>query len=96
MGRENLGCNFLCFLLYLLTAWSRVLLEKLTGFQIVEKFPAFYGTRRFITAFTSAPTCIYPERDRSHFLHYTLEYIMSIFNVQLNINISQFQLNINY
>jgi len=38
----------------LLTSWSRVLLEKLTGFQLVKKFPAFYGTRRFITAFTSA------------------------------------------
>ena len=24
------------------------------GFQLVKKFPAFYGTRRFITAFTSA------------------------------------------
>jgi len=33
--------------------WSRVL-EKLTGPQLVKKFPAFYGTRRFITAFTSA------------------------------------------
>ena len=39
---------------YLLTAWSRVLLEKLTGFQLLKQFPAFYGTRRFITAFTSA------------------------------------------
>ena len=39
---------------YLLTPWSRVLLEKLKGFQLVKKFPAFYGTRRFITAFTSA------------------------------------------
>ena len=27
---------------------------KLTGSQIVRKFHAFYGTRRFITAFTSA------------------------------------------
>jgi len=41
-------------LTYLLTPWSRVLLEKLTGFQIVKKFPAFYGTRMFITAVTSA------------------------------------------
>ena len=39
---------------YLLTPWSRVLLEKLTGLQLVQKFPAMYGTRRFITAFTSA------------------------------------------
>jgi hypothetical protein len=40
-------------LTYLLTPWSRVL-ENLTGLQLVQKFPAFYGTRRFITAFTSA------------------------------------------
>jgi hypothetical protein len=38
----------------LLTPWSRVLLEKLTGLQLVKKFLAFYGTRRFITAITSA------------------------------------------
>ena len=40
-------------LLYLLTPWCRVLLEKLTGLQLVKKFPAFYGTRRFITALTN-------------------------------------------
>ena len=40
-------------LTYLLTPWSRILLEKLTGFQLVKKFSVFYGTRRFITAFTS-------------------------------------------
>jgi hypothetical protein len=39
---------------YLLTPYSTVLLEKLTGLQLVKKFPTFYGTRRFITAFTSA------------------------------------------
>jgi len=38
---------------YLLTAWCRVLLEKLTGLQLVKKFPAFHGTRKFITALTS-------------------------------------------
>ena len=38
---------------YLLTPLCRVLLEKLTGLQLVKKFPAFYGTRRFITALTS-------------------------------------------
>ena len=37
----------------LLTQWCRVLLEKLTGLQLVKKFPAFHGTRRFITALTS-------------------------------------------
>ena len=40
-------------LTYLLTPWCRVLLGKLTGLQLVKKFPAFYGTRRFITALTS-------------------------------------------
>ena len=39
---------------YLLTPCSTVLLQKLTGSQLVKKFPAFYGTQRFITAFTSA------------------------------------------
>ena len=29
-------------------------LEKLTGSQLVKKFPVFYGTRRFITAFLGA------------------------------------------
>jgi len=38
---------------YLLTPWRRVLLEKLTGLQLVKKFPAFHRTRRFITALTS-------------------------------------------
>ena len=41
-------------LTYLLTPYGRVLHEKLTGFHFVKKFPAFYGTRRFTTAFTSA------------------------------------------
>jgi len=39
---------------YLLTPWCRVLLEKLNGLQLVKKFPTFHGTRRFITALTSA------------------------------------------
>jgi hypothetical protein len=33
--------------------WSRVL-EKLVVTQLVRKFPAFSGTRRFITVFTEA------------------------------------------
>ena len=49
------ACNWtaLPLLTYLLTPWCTVLLEKLTGLQLVKKFPAFYGTRRFITALTS-------------------------------------------
>jgi hypothetical protein len=52
-------------LTYLLTPRNRVLLEKLTGLQLVNKFPAFYGTRRFITAFASARHCPYPEPGQS-------------------------------
>jgi hypothetical protein len=37
---------------YLLTPWSGVLPEKLKRPELLKKFPAFYGTRRFITAFT--------------------------------------------
>jgi len=40
-------------LTYLLTPLCRVLREKVTGLQLVKKFPAFHGTRRFITALTS-------------------------------------------
>ena len=38
----------------LLTPCSRVLLEKITLLKLAKKVPTFYGTRRFITAFTSA------------------------------------------
>ena len=37
-----------------MTPRSRVLREKLTVFQVVKKLPAFYGTGKFITAFTRA------------------------------------------
>jgi hypothetical protein len=33
---------------------QQALLEKLTGSQLIKKFPTFYGIRRFITAFTTA------------------------------------------
>jgi len=45
--------KFTHLLTYLLTPWCRVLLEQLTGLQLVKKFPAFHGTPRFITALTS-------------------------------------------
>ena len=55
MGTRNHLLYLLTYLLtHLLAPCSRVLLEKLTGLQIVKKFPTFYGTQRFITAFTRA------------------------------------------
>jgi hypothetical protein len=47
-------CTRIFLLTYLLTPCSRVLFEKLTGSQLLKKFPAFYATPRFITTFTSA------------------------------------------
>ena len=41
-------------LTYLLTPWSRVLLEKLTGSAASQEIPRIFGTRRFITVPTSA------------------------------------------
>jgi len=38
----------------LLTPCSRFPLEKLTGFQLIKKFSAFYATRKFISAVTRA------------------------------------------
>ena len=37
---------------YLLTPCSRVFHEELTDSQLFKKIPAFYATRRFVTAFT--------------------------------------------
>jgi hypothetical protein len=51
---KNMSISIYYLLIYLLTPWGRVLLEKLTGLKLVTKFPAFYGTRMFITALTSA------------------------------------------
>ena len=41
-----------CFFCYV--TYSLLLLKKLSGSQLVKKFPACYRTRKLITAFTSA------------------------------------------
>ena len=43
-----------CYLIYLLTPWSRVLLEQLTGSAASQEITRIFGTRRFITVLTSA------------------------------------------
>jgi hypothetical protein len=59
--------SIVCYhsLTFLFIPRIKVLLDQLTGLQLVKKFPAFYGTRRFITAFTSTETCAYPELAQS-------------------------------
>jgi hypothetical protein len=50
-----LACSLACLLTHSLThsltPCSRVLLEKLNGLQLIKKFTAFYGTRKFINGF---------------------------------------------
>ena len=49
------ACKLIDWLIdWLIVPWSRFFLQKLTGFQLVKKFVAFCGTRKFISAFTSA------------------------------------------
>ena len=50
LGSAEPVIKFVC--VYLLTPWTRVLLEN--WFKLAKKFPAFYGIRGFITAFTNA------------------------------------------
>jgi len=38
----------------ILTPWSRVLLEKLTGSTASQEIPRIFGTRRFLTVLTNA------------------------------------------
>jgi hypothetical protein len=64
--------------LWLTHSWSWALLEKLPLVQLLKKFSAFYGTRRFITVFTRA-------------LHWSLSWARSIqyfFDIHLNILIT--------
>jgi len=37
------GCTVTLFIITKLTPWSRVLLEKLIGSQLLKNYPAFYG-----------------------------------------------------
>jgi hypothetical protein len=63
-----------------LTPWSRNL-EKLTGFQIVEKISAFYGNRWFISASTSAR-------------YLSLSWVRSIQSIPLQLTSLQLKFNI--
>jgi hypothetical protein len=48
----DVSCTAVCNLLTYLRSWA--LLEKPPIMQPLKNFPAFYGTRRFITVFTRA------------------------------------------
>jgi hypothetical protein len=56
-SKPNLSTNERSFICSKLTPWSRILLEKLVVIRLVKEFFTVYGTRRFITEFTTA--CIW-------------------------------------
>ena len=60
-SRSTLLTNLLT---YLLTPWSRVLLQKLTGFQLVKKFPAFMEPEASLPHSQVPATSPYPEPAR--------------------------------
>ena len=63
-------------LTYLLTQWCRFLLEKLTGSQLVKNFPAFHGTRKFITALTNVRH--FPILGQPNTVHITTSHLLEI------------------
>jgi hypothetical protein len=77
------ACIKIYFVAYFLTKWSRILLEKLTGSQLVKKFPTFYETRKFITIFTSARQP-FPILSQRYLLHASPSHFLKIyFNIIL-------------
>ena len=74
---------------YLLTPWCRVLLEKLTGLQLGKKFPAFHGTRRFITALTSVrhPSLSWASPIQSIYRHSTSRRSVLILSTHLRLGL---------
>jgi hypothetical protein len=47
-------CGLITLVIQLLTPWSRVLLQKLTGFAASQEIPRIYGIRKFITVLRRA------------------------------------------
>ena len=50
----HVGISTMFTVTYLLTPWSTVLLEKLTGSAASQEIPRIFGNRRFLTVTTSA------------------------------------------
>ena len=55
------------YITYLFTPWCRILLEKLTGLQLVKKFPHFTEPEGSLPHSQASATCIYPGPAQSIF-----------------------------
>ena len=69
--------SYIYLLTYLLTPWSRVLLEKLTGFQLVKKFPSFYGTPKVHSRIHQSPPRL-PILNQIDSVHTTTSHFLKI------------------
>jgi hypothetical protein len=68
---DRVPCKCFNLSLTLTRSWSWALLEKPPIVQSLKNFPAFYGTRRFITVFTRA-------------LHWSLSWARSIQSIHIH------------
>jgi hypothetical protein len=62
---------------YLTSPWSGVLFEEMLVTQLFSKFPAFYGTPKFITVFTTARHLV-PMRSQMNPVHNFSSYFSKI------------------
>jgi hypothetical protein len=65
------------------TTWTRFLLEKRIVPKLVKKFPAFYGTRKFIVDSQQPAACPYPEPNQSFPRSCPFHYLNIHFNIIL-------------
>ena len=63
---QSTNNNTTVLLTYLLTPWCRVLLEKLTGLQLVKKFPAFHPNGQYRTHKRPPPVAILGQPNPVH------------------------------
>ena len=77
---------------YLLILGRRVLLEKLTGFQLVKQYPVFYRTRRLITAFTGSHQ-LAPILSQLYPIHIPTSHFLKIFIIPFTSGSSKWSLS---